>query len=164
MIKCDKCGQKYLPTTIHGDKCPRCVVKGEPGMMFNPQSIHDAAIAILQDGKAHMQRLYFREKLRAYVLKAAEDITIEIVDTDMPQSLFIPDLYEINEDNRTVALHEVEDESCLTMEKLCRICDLFWFLDDFDITLELYIYDRYGMSKRELNISAFSLVIGSKND
>jgi len=61
---------------------------------------------------------------------------------------FIPDLYEIDEENGVITLFEVEDSSCLTSIKLQ---DLIWWADSLEeFTVRLVIADRYGLNLREL--------------
>ena len=47
---------------------------------------------------------------------------------------------------------EVEDSNSLSLDKLRRYRDLWWALDEHNHELRLFVFDRYGLNQRELNI------------
>lgn len=55
----------------------------------------------------------------------------------------------------TICLIEIEDWHPLSIEKLQHLVALWWNLDGDGITLRLFVYDRYGENKREIDLYAY---------
>jgi hypothetical protein len=66
----------------------------------------------------------------------------------------IPDLFEIDRENKTIRLFEIEDTHPLTNEKLMTLVEWWWALDNYDFELELYVTDRYGFNIRKFDLIA----------
>jgi hypothetical protein len=47
---------------------------------------------------------------------------------------------------------EVEDSNPLSREKLWAYCELYMSLDCWDYELRLFVFDRYGLNERQLNL------------
>ncbi len=69
----------------------------------------------------------------------------------VPRPPFLPDLYEINRDEKEIILYEIEDTHPISSDKLNRIergmCDVdcyaFW-------DLQIFVTDRYGLNLRRV--------------
>jgi hypothetical protein len=85
---------------------------------------------------------------------------IRAIDPDIGRVHIIPDgwfvqSYEANPKcivDRVFTCVEIEDRHPLTADKLWRYCGLWDILDSFDCFLRLYVFDRYGFNRRELDL------------
>ncbi len=69
----------------------------------------------------------------------------------LQKSLFIvPDLFKIDYKNKEIHCHEIEDSSMLSKGKLFKYIDLWFYYDSVFWIVRLFVYDRYGLNKREL--------------
>lgn len=59
----------------------------------------------------------------------------------------VPDYFRINGNDQIISIYEIEDSHPLTVEKLCRLRDIFWLLDYVYWEFKLFIVDRYGFEK-----------------
>ena len=67
-------------------------------------------------------------------------------------SKYLPDLYAIDEQTRTIRLLEIEDTSKLTKEKITAYSNFWHDADYYEIALEIYTADRYGRNIQPLNL------------
>ena len=67
-------------------------------------------------------------------------------------SKYLPDLYAIDEETRTIRLLEIEDTSKLTKEKITAYSNFWHDADYYEIALEIYTADRYGRNIQPLNL------------
>ena len=65
---------------------------------------------------------------------------------------YLPDLYAIDEETRTIRLLEIEDTSKLTKEKIAAYADFWHDSDYYEIALEIYTADRYGRNIQPLKL------------
>jgi hypothetical protein len=65
---------------------------------------------------------------------------------------FVPDLWFIDEKERSVRLIEIEDTSPITPRKLNELIDFFWAMDNENWAVEVVVFDRYGLNPRELSL------------
>jgi hypothetical protein len=54
----------------------------------------------------------------------------------------------------TITCIEIEDAHPLSAEKLWRYCELYDTLDFYCCGLRLFVFDRYGLNERELDLRA----------
>jgi hypothetical protein len=71
-----------------------------------------------------------------------------------------PDLFSFDDADGQIVLHEIEDTHPIPHEKLVKILRAFDYLDAESLTLRLFVYDRYGLNKRELNIPLLTTMVG----
>jgi hypothetical protein len=93
-----------------------------------------------------------RRGLATTIRKAFPDIQPEEI-RFIPDGWFIKgDLLagELNGQWATVTCIEIEDKHPLTAEKLFKYCDLWFTLNFYCCDLRLFVFDRYGLSEREL--------------
>ena len=69
-----------------------------------------------------------------------------------------PDLLAIDYVENELRFHEIEDTSPLRPEKLRRYIRLFEYADADGLCIRLYVYDRYGLSRRELDLPTLSII------
>ena len=83
--------------------------------------------------------------------------------TEQFRNLFnlLPDLFSFDEDTGTIVLHEIEDTHPLENTKIMRILRAFNYLDAESLGLRLFVYDRYGMNKRELDLPQLAIMVGA---
>lgn len=64
---------------------------------------------------------------------------------------FVPDLWYVAE-NREIHVFEIEDTSPLTAEKLCKLVDFWWSMDNEGWDVRCTVFDRYGLQPRRINL------------
>lgn len=74
-----------------------------------------------------------------------------------------PDAWSYEPDPRpsipgTLRIYEIEDTSMLSVDKLRDYADLWFNFDDLDLSLELFVYDRYGEHERQLCLCEYWLM------
>lgn len=98
-------------------------------------------------------------KLALKLLKQAGDL-----DGEMPESKKLfnlkPDLFSVDFKAVEIRLHEIEYIHACENLKLQNIIEAFNYCDAEGVSLRLFIYDRYGLNKRELDLSILSTIIG----
>ena len=78
---------------------------------------------------------------------------IDLFQEQFPPKI-IPDLFEIDADNKIIRLFEIEDTHPLTNEKLEILIEWWSALDGHGINLELFVTDRYGFNIRKIDLAA----------
>ena len=63
-----------------------------------------------------------------------------------------PDLFSIDIKAGEIRLHEIEDTHSVEHEKLRKVMKAFQVCDEFNVSFRLFVYDRYGLSKREIDL------------
>jgi muconolactone delta-isomerase len=99
---------------------------------------------------------------RALIAEGARDITeaervqheeqMEWCWKELWRPSFVPDLWCIDGENRTVHLFEIEDTSLLTSEKLSKLLHFWWSMDDECWDVHCTVFDRYGLQPRRINL------------
>lgn len=72
---------------------------------------------------------------------------------------FVPDAFKVDSENQEVTLFEVEDFHKLSIQKLSKIVDLWWILDDIGWNLQLIVVDRYATDRKKINLLDWSLLM-----
>jgi len=75
-----------------------------------------------------------------------------------------PDLFSFDDADGTIVLHEIENTHPITHEKMGKILRAYNYLDAEELCLRLFVYDRYGLNKRELNIPLLTIMVGPATD
>lgn len=78
---------------------------------------------------------------------------IDLFEEQFPPRI-IPDLFEIEAENKVIRLFEIEDTHPLTNEKLEHLIEWWSALDGHGIELQLIITDRYGFNIRKIDLAA----------
>jgi hypothetical protein len=78
---------------------------------------------------------------------------IDLFQEQFPPKI-IPDLFEIDADNKIIRLFEIEDTHPLTNEKLEILIEWWSALDGYGIGLDLFVTDRYGFNIRKIDLAA----------
>jgi hypothetical protein len=65
---------------------------------------------------------------------------------------FVPDLWYVDPGNRDIHIFEIEDTSPLTSEKLTRLVDFWWSMDNEGWDVKVVVFDRYGLQPRIINV------------
>jgi len=138
-----------------------------PGTRPRTPTMHNLAIATLARRDPVLRTKDFAAAIRLLIsdhaaLEADDDrraITEELT-TLWRRSGIRPDAYKITvaEDRPTVTIYEVEDSSELTVSKMRAICDLWWFMDALCGALRLFVFDRYGQNRREIDVREWERV------
>jgi hypothetical protein len=69
----------------------------------------------------------------------------------IPRPQFLPDLYEINSDERQIIIYEIEDTHPISPEKLDLIRHWMWGIDCYTPwDLLIFVTDRYGLNLRRV--------------
>jgi len=66
---------------------------------------------------------------------------------------FLPDAYEINKDDRSIVMYEIENTNRLSDLKLRKIAWCWFSLDCEDIELSLVITNRFGTGEHTMDLS-----------
>ena len=154
--KCDNCGQNYLPSAKNNGGCPNCLMHAD--------TIHNASVLILQNSLRGAKTKFFKDNLKKYLQKLEDGPIKKEINEGLRGTHFVPDLYEIKEEEKRIIIHEVEDESTINTDKLLKICDIYWFLDEYGIRFHLFVYDRYGYNQREIDLLQYSLILKKSSD
>jgi hypothetical protein len=64
-----------------------------------------------------------------------------------------PDLFALDPARKEIRLHEIEDTHPIKPLKLSKIMKAYGWCDDAHVNLRLFVYDRYGLSRREPDLS-----------
>jgi len=117
-------------------------------------NLEKAAKEFLRSRHPELTSGRFSQKMRQIYDQELED---PIDDFDPPQ--FIPDAYSIHNDLKTVVVYEIEDTSKLTEQKVSRMYDFWFVLDDAGWKLRVFIVDRYGHSETEIDIFQLGIIL-----
>jgi hypothetical protein len=71
---------------------------------------------------------------------------------------FVPDLWDIDAENRNIYLFEIEDTSRLTSLKLSRLVDFWWSMDNEGWDVHVTVFDRYGLHPQCINLQRAAFV------
>lgn len=74
---------------------------------------------------------------------------------------FIPDAYLVDEKKEEVWVIEVEDTHPLTLEKLQRLINFYWWLDAYYWKLRVFTTNRYGQNLTEIPLFAYHYAVES---
>jgi hypothetical protein len=99
----------------------------------------------------------------AFYRRHAEDASDPEFDEKQFRRIFDlrPDLFSFDDADGVITLHEIEDTHPIPHDKLAKILTAFDYLDAEDLRLRLFVYDRYGLGQRELNIPLLTIMVGS---
>ncbi|MCM2275917.1 MAG: hypothetical protein NDI75_14100 [Candidatus Didemnitutus sp.] len=129
--------------------------------VMNVQRLYPGA----QDARLSSGDARFRDTLHAIL---SEDYHLWLPEEERPDSMFeeawrdewkprfIPDLWKIDRENKTIHLYEVEDTHPLTQKKLMQLHDYWWAMDAISWTVTLTVFDRYGVNPRVLDLTNYA--------
>jgi hypothetical protein len=91
--------------------------------------------------------------INEFLRKVANDLDIELCDDDRFERR--PDAWSYipNDDPSTPGtfnLYEIEDSNKLSSEKLYDYAWIWFYLDDYEFEVNLFVYDRYGENEVQL--------------
>lgn len=130
--------------------------------VMNVRRLHPKA----QDARVSSGDLRFRDSLRTALWNdytemsppSEKPVLTETFD-EMWGALkprFIPDLWWIEVEEKTVHLFEIEDTHPLNGDKLMLLHYFWWDMDALSWDVTLTVFDRYGLAPRPLNLSDFA--------
>ena len=119
------------------------------------KTIHDLAIANLRQHCPSLKTTGFKKSVLAFFSAHAERLNNEDIENMKSRITFIPDLYHIDHDCDVISIYEVEDSSALTPNKLNNIMLFWWECDAYGVDVKLFVLDRYGANKTEIDIFGF---------
>jgi len=61
-------------------------------------------------------------------------------------------LEKLENDFPQLSIYEIEDTSPITVHKMLGICELWWLMDAMYGDLRVFVFDRYGQNRREIDV------------
>ena len=119
-----------------------------------------------QDARQSSGDLRFRKTLSAALWEEhkgwtspdeLEDVKISFMESwrEEWKPQFIPDLWWIDDENKTIHLYEIEDTHPLTEDKLLLLHTFWWNMDGISWDVKLVVFDRYGKNPRPLDLMEY---------
>jgi hypothetical protein len=107
----------------------------------------------------------FPKAALAFFRKILEDADFPSAENDSEMSLRIfrrefdlrPDLFAFDLEKEEIRLHEIEDTNPLKPAKIAKIVEAFAWCASHRIRLRLFLYDRYGLNRREFDLVAVDI-------
>lgn len=75
-----------------------------------------------------------------------------------------PDLFAIDLHDREIRLHEIEDTHPIEPRKLSKVLNAYGWCDEEGLGFRLFVYDRYGYSRREIDLPMLAFTDYAEGD
>ncbi len=119
--------------------------------------------------RSRREESFPRTLKRALIAEHASDITdaeqsahqelMEWCWRELWRPSFVPDLWYVDTEDRVVHVFEIEDTSPLTSEKLWKLVDFWWSMDNECWDVHCTVFDRYGMQPRRINLQRAAFLV-----